>query len=271
MSRVLTALALAVVLLPALFLVGSPWIFGIALAISLAAAAELVPIARRLAPGAPYALLYLSVPLLAGVLAFAPPTWLQPMAFLGALVVLSFAVVVVTSAPIERAALGAALLALGTPYLALAPAAVYRVHRWDPWLVFLLAAVVVLGDSAAYYAGRKLGRHRMAPVISPKKTWEGAIAGWLAAVLCAVVFSLWHLERLDWRLVVLCAITSVVAQLGDLAESTLKRGAGVKDSGGLLPGHGGVLDRVDALLFAAPVFQLGLQWTGLWASSGVGG
>ncbi|HVS12503.1 MAG TPA: phosphatidate cytidylyltransferase [Thermoanaerobaculia bacterium] len=271
MRRVLTALALVGVLVPALFLVGSPWMFGIALAISMAGAVELVSILRRLAPGAPYSLLYVGAPALACLLAFAPAGAIGPMALLAGLVTLSFGAVVVTSAPIERAAHGAALLALATPYLALAPAAIYQVHRWDPWLVFLLAAVVVLGDSAAFYAGRRFGRRRMAPIISPKKTWEGAVAGWLIAVASAAVFSVWHLERLDWRLVAVCAVTSVAAQLGDLAESVLKRGAGVKDSGHLLPGHGGVLDRVDALLFAAPVYQLGLQWSGAWAATHGGG
>jgi phosphatidate cytidylyltransferase len=271
MRRVFTALALAGVLVPAMFLVGSPWMFAIALAISMASAVELVPILRLLAPGSPYSLLYVGVPALACLLAWSPSGTLEPMALLAALVTVSFGAVVVTSAPIERAAHGAALLALATPYLALAPAAIYQVHRWDPWLLFLLAAVVVLGDSAAYYAGRTFGRHRMAPVISPKKTWEGAVAGWLAAVLSALVFSAWHLDRLDWRLVALCAVTSVVAQLGDLAESVLKRGAGIKDSGNLLPGHGGVLDRVDALLFAAPVYALGLAWTGVSAAMPAGG
>lgn len=277
MRRLLTALALAGVLLPALFLLDSAWFFGVVLGIALLSAGELITIARRLAPGAPYGVLYLSVPALACVLVLdrpllesassGPAVGALVGAVLTALVLISLTLVIVTQTPIEKAALGAALLALATPYLALAPAAIFRIHRWDAWLVFLLAAVVMLGDTAAFYVGRRFGRHKMAPVVSPKKTWEGAAGGWIASMLCGVVYSLTRLDGLDARLLVVCAVTAVAGQIGDLAESTFKRGAGVKDSGTLLPGHGGVLDRIDALLFAAPVFHLGLLWSGLAGAS----
>ncbi|HVS62949.1 MAG TPA: phosphatidate cytidylyltransferase [Thermoanaerobaculia bacterium] len=274
MRRLLTALALAGVLVPALFLLDSLWFFGLVLAIALLGAGELIVILRRLAPGAPYELLYLGIPALSCALVLETPGlgWrgvgADTTTVLTVLVTLSLALVVLTQTPIERAAVGAALLALAVPYLALTPAAVFKLHRWDPWLVFLLAAVVVLGDTAAYYAGRRFGRHKMAPVASPKKTWEGAIAGFATSILCGLAYSLWRLEGLEPRLLLLavCAVSAVAGQLGDLAESTFKRGAAVKDSGTLLPGHGGVLDRIDALLFASPVFLLGLLWTGLAAS-----
>ena len=274
MRRLLTGLALAGALLPALFLLDSVWFFGVALAITLLGAAELIAILRRLAPGPPYAALYLAVPALSCALVLeatglgASDVGAATAGVLTGLVVFSLGLVVVAGAPIEKAAVGGALLALATPYLALTPAAIYRIHRWDPWLVFLLAAVVVLGDTAAYYAGKSLGRHRMAPIISPKKTWEGAVAGWLTSVTCAVVYSLWRFDGLDARLLGVCALSAFAGQIGDLAESTFKRGAEIKDSGNLLPGHGGVLDRIDALLFAAPVFQLGLLWSGLARSYG---
>jgi phosphatidate cytidylyltransferase len=125
--------------------------------------------------------------------------------------------------------------------------------------------VVWAGDIAALYVGRRWGRHKLAPTISPNKTWEGAlgsVAGsllvtWLPAGL-AICFRVIRLVWLSYPgdylvLAALAVVVNVAAQVGDLAESALKRSAGVKDSGSLLPGHGGVLDRIDALLLAAPV------------------
>lgn len=124
------------------------------------------------------------------------------------------------------------------------------------WLLFLLA-VVWIGDTAALYAGRAWGRHRMAPRVSPKKTWEGAIASLVIAILLGAGFGAWfNVAPGHWPMVemaVLGGVINVAAQIGDLVESLFKRGAQVKDSSSLLPGHGGVLDRIDALLFAAPV------------------
>jgi len=145
------------------------------------------------------------------------------------------------------------------------------------WLLYLLL-VVWAGDIFAYFVGRSLGRHLMAPRISPKKTWEGAAASVAASLLVgSLLFSyalqisssllrvglierrdgLFGLEKPEWLPIVLLTIAvNIAAQLGDLVESLIKRGAGVKDSGTILPGHGGMLDRIDALLFAAPVLWL---------------
>ncbi|MGH9484575.1 MAG: phosphatidate cytidylyltransferase [Terriglobales bacterium] len=124
------------------------------------------------------------------------------------------------------------------------------------WLVFLLV-VVWVGDTAALYAGRAWGRHRMAPRVSPKKSWEGAAASFLVALLLGAGFGAWtNVAVSNWPILAMALLggaINVAAQVGDLVESLFKRGAQVKDSGTLLPGHGGVLDRVDALLFAAPV------------------
>jgi len=147
-----------------------------------------------------------------------------------------------------------------------------------PSLVAFLLCVIWSGDTAAYYAGRAWGRHKMAPSLSPSKTWEGAIASVAGSVLAAAALVglatvmqepsnsaiLSWLERVFpsavlaypdeiWYWLGLAAIINVAGQVGDLAESALKRSAGVKDSGDLLPGHGGVLDRIDALLLAGPV------------------
>jgi phosphatidate cytidylyltransferase len=149
------------------------------------------------------------------------------------------------------------------------------------WVLDLLL-VVWAGDIFAYFVGRSLGRHLMAPRISPKKTWEGAAASLAASlVLGSLLFNhaLWIstmllraglIQRRDglfglekpelWPIVVLTIALNVAAQLGDLVESLIKRGAGAKDSGTILPGHGGMLDRIDALLFAAPVLWYYAVW-----------
>ena len=121
-------------------------------------------------------------------------------------------------------------------------------------LAFFALALNWIGDSAAYYAGRLFGRHKLAPVISPKKTMEGAAASVAASVIFAILYLGHFFPRLPWgEAVVLATAGNVAGQLGDLVESAIKRGAGVKDSGSLLPGHGGILDRVDSSLFTLPV------------------
>ncbi|MCK8516377.1 phosphatidate cytidylyltransferase [Methylonatrum kenyense] len=133
-----------------------------------------------------------------------------------------------------------------------------------PWLVLLLFLMTWMADVGAYFAGRRFGRHRLAPAISPGKTWEGFTGGVLLALLSAV--PLWHLVSLDavplgfFLLLVLVAI--VYSVVGDLFESMVKRRAGLKDSGALLPGHGGVLDRIDSITASATIFAAGLFW--LW-------
>ena len=149
------------------------------------------------------------------------------------------------------------------------------------WLLYLLL-IVWAGDIFAYFVGRSLGRHLMAPRISPKKTWEGAGASLAASlVVGSLLFShalpissfllrlgliqrrdgLFGLEKPElWPIVLLTIALNIAAQLGDLVESLIKRGAGVKDSGTILPGHGGMLDRIDALLFAAPVLWYYAAW-----------
>lgn len=128
------------------------------------------------------------------------------------------------------------------------------------WIFFLLI-IVFACDTGAFYVGRTFGRHKLHPLLSPGKTWEGALGGLLAS-LCAAVF--WNLvsslHHFDMRMLLLAGVVSVCAQMGDLAESMLKRNRGVKDSGRILPGHGGVLDRIDAHLFAIPVLFTFLVW-----------
>jgi phosphatidate cytidylyltransferase len=130
-----------------------------------------------------------------------------------------------------------------------------RLHGIGPQgsLLLLFALVITwVADSAAYFAGRALGKHPLAPHLSPKKTWEGSIAGFVGSLLVAVVFARWIVAPLP-HLLAMAAVGNIAGQAGDLLESAYKRSAGIKDSGSLLPGHGGVLDRIDALILAIPV------------------
>jgi phosphatidate cytidylyltransferase len=156
------------------------------------------------------------------------------------------------------------LLLVGAPFLAaLAWLALVRLHavpELGPQLVLLLLVLIWVADSTAYFTGRALGRHKLAPVVSPGKTLEGlagAVVG--AGTLGLILVGLDLLGGLGpLAAIVLCLGVALLSVAGDLFESYAKRAAGLKDSGALLPGHGGVLDRIDSLIAAAPVFLLGL-------------
>ena len=139
----------------------------------------------------------------------------------------------------------------------------FLLHAISPyWLTFGLL-VNWIGDTGAYYFGRNFGRHKLAPIVSPAKSWEGAAA----SVVTAVLFGVFVLPRFVPIGLVPAALIAIAAnvagQVGDLAESAIKRGAGVKDSGTLLPGHGGMLDRVDSSLFSLPVLYAVLYFAGI--------
>lgn len=125
---------------------------------------------------------------------------------------------------------------------------------------FLALSVFLLiwaTDTFAYFTGKSIGKRPLAPSVSPKKTWEGSVGGAVGAVLVAVVLKLTLLDFVQWHnVIVIALICGVFSQLGDLAESKMKRSVGVKDSGTILPGHGGVLDRFDALILAVPIVYL---------------
>jgi len=169
-------------------------------------------------------------------------------------------------------------------YIAVPMALLVEIRRQPAggiWVIYTLLAVWA-GDIFAYFVGKSIGRHRMSPRISPNKTWEGAIASIAASILIGVIWfqhaaglssSLLHMGLIDrrsglfgleqphlWPIIVLSAVVNIAAQLGDLVESLIKRGAGVKDSGSILPGHGGMLDRIDAMLFAVPVVWAFRAW-----------
>jgi len=127
-------------------------------------------------------------------------------------------------------------------------------HMW----VFFILAVIFAGDTCSFYSGRLLGRHKLTP-ISPAKTWEGALGGLTANVVSAGIFGLFFPSLSLMPIMVLGIIIGISGQVGDLAESMLKRMSNIKDSGKILPGHGGILDRIDSLLFAIPVLYIYLK------------
>jgi len=182
---------------------------------------------------------------------------------------LAFALFVVIAfrSPLERVLLDASASVFALLYIGLALVTIPLIWAQEhgPSLLLLLFCVVWSGDVAALYVGRSLGRRKLSPKLSPNKTWEGSIASVAGSLVVTVLLILLAqlMERhsltglsydgswLHW--LVLAVVLNIAAQLGDLVESALKRGAKVKDSGSLLPGHGGMLDRIDALLLAAPV------------------
>jgi phosphatidate cytidylyltransferase len=157
--------------------------------------------------------------------------------------------------------LRAAFLALGVLYI-------FGCWRFAPllrvmnryWLLYALC-LNWIGDIGAYYVGRRFGRHKLAPVVSPGKSWEGAGASLAASLLFGFFLLQWAIPAVPPAIaLLLTAAANIAGQFGDLCESGLKRGAGVKDSGKLLPGHGGMLDRVDSTLFTLPVVYLYVAW-----------
>jgi len=199
---------------------------------------------------------------------------LQDLWVFVALAPLLFGVLLVFRKELRSGLESVAASAFGMLYVGI-PLSLLIAFRADPLQCILIVYVLFSvwgGDIAAYYVGRSLGRHKLAPIVSPNKSWEGAIASVVASVVVSVlVFDLHtYIDPLfvpqpnsdlgfgqsavsHFHAAVLGVLTNVAAQFGDLFESALKRGAGVKDSGTLLPGHGGMLDRIDALLFAVPV------------------
>jgi phosphatidate cytidylyltransferase len=150
----------------------------------------------------------------------------------------------------------------GPLYIGLPLGALVAVHRTDgPAMVLLLIATIVISDTAQYYGGRAFGRTPLAPIVSPKKTVEGAVSGLIVGTAAYALIAEWLTPAAPWSVLVGIGLAIVVLGItGDLFESMLKRGVGAKDSSALIPGHGGVLDRIDAILFAAPVYYVILRY-----------
>jgi len=161
--------------------------------------------------------------------------------------------------PFDRMITSAGVTVLGVMYIVLLGGHLVALRvgfapRLSKDLLSFFFLVVMGADAAAYYGGRAFGKHKLAPTISPGKTWEGAVAGMLASLLLAMAAHYWFFPELPTKLALpLAAVMNVISVIGDLTESALKRSAGAKDTATILPGHGGVLDRIDSLLFNAPV------------------
>jgi len=292
MKRVLTAVVLIPVVLLLVF--RAPlWLFALAVAgiivlalheyLNIAEAAGYKPF-HRLA----YAMALLFVYLVYVAFAPRPRTfhsyssntgWWMPFLLFAVV----FGIPLVFRRDLRMGLSAAAISAFGVIYIAcsLALLIAFRADPFENTLVVFVLFSVWAGDIAAYYVGRSIGKHKLAPIVSPNKSVEGAVASVIASILVAVLIFAFHRNLESWfsqrgtfytslepvkvplfHAITLGVFTNIAAQFGDLFESALKRGAGVKDSGTLLPGHGGMLDRIDALLFAIPVVWYYANLTG---------
>lgn len=263
MQRILTATALILAVATLLWFGNRyPWIILIASAlIALLAGFEYVNLLRASSIRVPQWWMALGT----GIFFYA--TYGIPQAQLLVLTLLSFSLFVITlfREPTAEVLKDAATGAFGLLYIAWPLTLLYLLAVQSVGLLIFLFVCVWSGDIAALYIGRAMGGKKLAPSISPGKTWSGSIA----SVIASIAFGLLLTWLGQWmamkgqsildvglsftQVPIFAALINVAAQIGDLLESAIKRGAGVKDSGNLLPGHGGVLDRIDALLFAAPV------------------
>ncbi len=177
------------------------------------------------------------------------------------------AIVLFSYKQIEKAVPGVGVVRSLMCFIVLIPlwATLLVMHRNSedgPLIMLFLLVMIWIADSGAYFAGRRWGKTKLAPVISPKKTWEGVYGALFGALICGALLA-WYQSDVAGALwlIPVCVVTVFMSVVGDLLESILKRMVDMKDSGNLLPGHGGVLDRIDSLTAAAPVFLLGIQLT----------
>ena len=240
------------------------WLFTAATALVAALAGwEFLGLARQKGVAPP------RIAVLTAIVVFFAATFQWPDQTASTLGILIFLLLVVCTfvSPIERALLDTSVAMFCLLYTGFTLVSLPALHAQNngPSLVVFLLCTVWAGDTAALYIGRPFGRHKLAPKISPQKTWEGSIASVIGSLVAAGALleiasylarwnsvALSYADEAWWYWLVLAVIVNIAAQVGDLAESAMKRSAGVKDSGTLLPGHGGILDRIDALLLAAP-------------------
>jgi phosphatidate cytidylyltransferase len=252
MKRVLTALFLVpIAVYSALF--APEWIFtGVIALVACLSFYEYAKITGSFAP----------LGYVAGLLVLlAPLPVLPPILFLTALAALC---IPLAAADLTKSVASAGMLILGVLYIFGSWKSGILLHGIDSpvtphltagrhWLMFGLM-VNWIGDTGAFYVGRRWGRHKLAPIVSPGKSWEGAIASTATAILFGAIYLPLAIPEVSIPMAAAVGVMANAAgQLGDLAESAIKRGAGVKDSGSMLPGHGGILDRLDSTLFTLPV------------------
>ena len=255
MKRILTAVALIPIVVYVV-LWANFWAFlAVLLTVAFLCYREFNDVAAAYGFGAPGPLGYG-----AGVLLLAWPqeTWLLVVGI--ALILLALAM---SGDDLAKSLPRAALLLAGIVYVFGCWKCAMPLRELNPhWLMYALL-VNWVGDMGAYYVGSRWGRHKMAPRVSPNKSWEGAAASVVASVLVAGAYLLRFVPGVAVaQAVALTVAANAAGQLGDLTESAMKRGAGVKDSGGILPGHGGFLDRVDSTLFSLPLIYAWLKIAG---------
>ena len=258
MTRVLSGVVLGAVALALIWYLDSTALLGVALAVAAMAFHEYERIVDAIGAKVPY-----WTALVATLLACA----MVPFEWIDIESVLAAALLMIALNVLASSRTGAPLLAdtaaaiLAPVYIGLPLGSLVGVHAIaGREAVLLLIATVATSDTAQYYTGRAFGRTPLAPLRSPKKTREGAIGGFIIAPAVLAVAGSYWLPAFPWWWLMSLGFGIVVAGIvGDLFESMLKRAADVKDSGTLIPGHGGVLDRIDALLFAAPVFYFFLR------------
>jgi phosphatidate cytidylyltransferase len=240
-----------------------PWVFGaLAVGLSAVAAWELMRMFERAGrPGHRTVAVLGTAVVTASFIASATP-WLAPAVFTLALAV-TLSAPVWSGAPPAVEPVAATLLAIAYVGWLLGHAVLLRNLPDGSALVLFLAGTTWAGESAAYAAGSLLGRHPLAPVISPRKTVEGAVGQLGVSIVTAAALGAWLLPQWStWTAAMAGAVLGIVGQVGDLVESVMKRSLGAKDTGGLIPGHGGALDRLDGLLFNAPALFYYASWVG---------
>ena len=264
MTRVLSGAVLLAIAVAAVWFASATIFFLVAEAVLLLSFGEYAGLAR--ASGTPVPELPSALAAVLTAAAFSRVAFSVPWVSMD--IVLMAALVVLGGITLARWKTGPNALALASAsvfpcfYLGLPIGAMIVIREVEgPAALFLLMLTVTVSDTAQYYTGRAFGRRPLAPAISPKKTIEGAIGGFIAAPLFLGIVGAWWLPEAPVALrVVLGVAIAAVGIAGDLFESMLKRSAGVKDSSHLIPGHGGILDRLDALLFAAPVYYILLKY-----------
>ena len=260
-QRILTAIVAGAALLVVLFLLPANLALGVIVALMLAAAWEWSGLLGRV--GLVGRLVYVAA--IAALLAFVTPRLSDAdsvavilkigLAWWFAALVWVFFYPTPIAAPVRWLC---GPLVMIPAYMAL-----LSLYAYAPAILLFALAVVWAADVGAYFTGRRFGRVKLAPRISPGKTWEGVIGGLAAVVLLLLVARLAGIEMDVAVVIPFCLAVATLSIVGDLTVSMFKRNAGVKDSGALFPGHGGVLDRIDSVAAAAPLFALGLGWMGL--------
>lgn len=264
-QRIKTAIILIIIVGTALFASQTPIFFAPLLAIGVTIAAhEWTKLMPKWRQPAVFVLMVLAITLISLMFKV---TWL--FWWVASLVIWLMALSWVGKFPTHTNWYGKKLGLMGVVILTASITAMFYLWQLSAWWLMYVFLLVWCADSGAYFVGRKLGRRKMAPNVSPNKSMEGLAGGLVTGLLVVVVISVFKLQLTGTALVAfvaLSALTILASVLGDLFESMLKRRAGVKDSGTILPGHGGILDRIDSLLSATPIFALGfwgLQYLGL--------